>query len=72
MDNTNIDRNIIEDYIKFNSDNKPKTKNETMKALNSINNRRKLKIDENKTKEKSIKFYYNKRFIKINIWENLS
>ena len=40
MDNVNITGKIIEDYIKLNSDNKSKAKNESMKALSSINNKK--------------------------------
>ena len=54
--------NIIEDYIKMNSDNKPKTKNETMNTLSSKINRNLLKTFENKTNEKSIKFFYNNKY----------
>jgi len=59
--NENKPEYIIEDHKKFNSENKPKTNNDTMKTLNSINNRNPLKSFENKTNEKSIKFYYNKQ-----------
>ena len=65
MNNVNITENIIEDYIRLNYDDKPKTKNETMKNLSSINNRNPLKTFENKTNEKSIKFYYNEKLKEI-------
>ena len=58
--NININENIIEYYIKLNSDNKPKTKNETVKSLRNINNNKSLKTFENNIIEKSIKFLYNK------------
>ena len=60
INNINLTENIIEDYIKLNSDNKQKTKNETINTLYNKNNNKSLKTFENNTNEKSIKFYYNK------------
>ena len=72
MDNVNITGNIIEDYIKLNSDDKSKAKNESMKALSSINNKKPLKEFENNTNKKSIKFYYNNKLIKIKLEEKFN
>ena len=60
INNINLTENIIEDYIKLNSDNKQKTKNEAINTLCNKNNNKSLKTFENNTNEKSIKFYYNK------------
>ena len=60
INNININENIIEDYIKLNSDNKQKTKNETINTLYNKNKNKSLKTFENNINEKSIKFYYNK------------
>ena len=64
MNNINITENIIEDYIKINSNSKPKNNNEAKRNLNNFNNSKSLKTFDNNTNEKSIKFYYNDK-IKI-------
>jgi len=66
INNINIAENIKEDYIKLNSDNKPKTKNEVTITLNNINNSKPLKTFENSTNKKCIKFNYNKGLKIIN------
>ena len=58
--NINLNENIIEDFIKLNPDNNPKTKNEKIKTLCHNNNNKPLKTSDNKENVKTIKFYNNK------------